>query len=197
MKNDKDYLLELAYTYYPKGISEENADVYHSTPEFQKLTQSLQERKHLDIQWKKLLSVLHFRFDCLDIGFQDPLLRGYRIAIVLTFPRRHYIVVNVSKLIPYYCFYTNSDRDDLHFLDPGFFIFSNFIPSDQEVVNWVSNQIKFHFEGYEELSSNLPLVPIEDVVFDERGILLSNIHLRHFDSMTLFNAFFSTNMFTD
>ena len=195
MKNDENDFLKLAYRYYPKGISDEDITLYQKTPEFQQLTESLRERKYLDDKWQKLLNGLQERFECLDIGVPDRIIRGYRIAIVLSSPKPHYIVVNISKLIPYYCYYTKSEREDLRFSEPGYLTFSDFISSDQEIINWISEQIQFHFEGYKEFPPQLPFVTIEDVKFDERGILLSNKSQLYFTPMTLFNAFFSTNIF--
>jgi hypothetical protein len=124
--------------------------------------------------------------------------RGYRIAIVLETPKPHNIVVNVSKLIPYYCFYTELAPGSKPNGRLGDFIFKNFIPSDQEIINWVTEQIQLYFEGYKEFPPALPFVRLEDVEFEDRGFLFSSIeeeYRSHFEAMTLFNAFFSSNMF--
>lgn len=195
MNDNKDYFLGLAYSLYPHGISDEDAEIYRQTIEFSKMMQLLHEHKYLDSKWYSFLEALQKRFQCIDIGIPDQLIRGYRIAIVLAHPKQHYIVVNISKLVPYYCFYTKSELDNVTFNQPGYFIFSNFIKSDQEVVSWVSAQIKIYFDGYEEFPGTLPLVQLENVQFDECGILLSDKYRLYPKPMTLFNAFFSTNMF--
>jgi hypothetical protein len=192
----KNEFLQLAYNFYPKGISDQD-ELYGMTPQFRNLYQTLQKHDYLDEKWQQLLNILQQRFKCRDIGIADPIKRGYRIAIVLETPKPHNIVVNVSKLIPYYCFYTE--------LAPGSkpngrlsdFIFKNFIPSDQEIVNWVSEQIQLHFEGYKEFPPDLPLVQFKDVEFEDRGVLRSvdEQYPSFFESMTLFNAFFSSSMF--
>jgi hypothetical protein len=191
----KNEFLKLAYSFYPKGLSDQD-ELYGMTPQFRNLYQTLQRNEYLDEKWQQLLHVLQQRFECWEVGIPDPIMRGYRIAIVLKTPKPHYIVVNVSKLLPYYCFYTQSAREGLRISQRRYFTFDNFIPSDQGVVDWVSKQIQLHFEGYTEFPSALPLVAIEDVEFEERGFLSSKEEYRaYFQSMTLFNAFFSSNMF--
>lgn len=192
----KNEFLQLAYTFYPKGISDQD-ELYGMTPQFRNLYQTLQKHDYLDEKWQQFLNVLEQRFKCRDIGFTDPIKRDYRIAIVLKTPKPHNIVVNVSKLIPYYCFYTELAQGNKPNGRLGDFIFKDFIPSDQEIINWISEQIQFHFEGYKEFPPALPLVRIKDVEFEERGVLLSvdEQYPSHFESITLFNAFFSSNMF--
>jgi hypothetical protein len=102
------------------------------------------------------------------------------------------MVVNISKLIPHYCFYSESGSGSSPLSQADFFTFSNFIPSDKEVADWVGEQIKNHFEGYKELPPSLPFVQLDNVRFDDRGILEGD---KYQQPMTLFNAFFSTNMF--
>ncbi|HEY0679417.1 MAG TPA: hypothetical protein VGD17_14125 [Chitinophagaceae bacterium] len=195
MENSIEEYLELAYSYFPQGISEENEKQYRETPQFQKLTESLKQRKYLDRKWHELLSVLQKQYQCLDIGVPDRLIRGYRIAIILPEPERHYVVVNISKLIPAYSFYTLSDRKYDLYSDDGLFKFSGFSSPDLEVVTEVSEKIEFHFEGYKPFPPDLPLVPLEDVEFEERGILKDDQYRTYYQPMTLFNAFFSTNLF--
>jgi hypothetical protein len=194
MNNDKEYFLNLAYTYYPQGISDEDAG-YELTAEAQRLKSSLRQREYLDLKWQKLLAAFQERFECLDIGVPDRTVRGFRIAIVLTEPNYHWIVVNVSKLEPFYCFYTLSGRENVKFSQPGFFLFKDFTPFDQHIVDWLKEQIHLIFQGYSELPPGLPLVVVEDVEFEEKGILKSEKYRHFFQPFTLFNAFFSTCMF--
>lgn len=192
-KND---FLQLAYSFYPKGMSDQG-ELYGMTPQFRKLYQTLQKNDYMDQKWQQLLDILQQRFKCRDIGIADPIKRDYRIAIVLETPRPHNIVVNISKLIPYYCLYTE--------LAPGSksggrlsgYIFKNFISSDQEIIDWISEQIHLYFDGYTQFPPELPLVKFKDVVFEDRGVLaiLDDEFPGQFESMTLFNAFFSSDMF--
>jgi hypothetical protein len=196
MEESKDYFLDLAYSFYPAGISY-NADeeAYFQTPEYQRLAESLRQRAYLDRKWKALLNVLQTRFECQNIGVPDSVNRCLQIAIVLRQPKRHAIIVNVSKLIPYYCFYTQTDRDDIQHSQPGYFIFTGFTLPDQEVVEWTSKRIQDCFEGYKEFPSDLHEVEIENVEFEDNGKVLSDQYRMVFKPMTLFNAFFSLRMF--
>ncbi|MGB8193232.1 MAG: hypothetical protein WCF67_14985 [Chitinophagaceae bacterium] len=196
VQQQKNEFLQLAYSFYPKGISDQD-EIYGMTPQFRKLYETLQKNDYLDEKWQQLLNILQQRFECREIGIPNPIRRGYWIAIVLKIPKPHSIVVNVSKLIPYYCFYTQLPRKNKPAGRLGDFIFKDFIPSDQEIVNWVSEQIQLHFEGYKELPPALPLVRFKDVEFEDNGVLQSvdELYPSHFESMTLFNAFFSSNMF--
>lgn len=192
----KDDFLRLAYTFYPKGLDDQD-ELYGMTPQFLKLYQTLQKNDYLDEKWQQLLSVLQQRFNCRDIGIPDAIKRDYRIAIILETPKPHSIVVNVSKLIPHYVFYTEiapGSKPNGRISD---FIFKDFIPSDQEIVDWVSEQIRLHFDGYTEFPPVLPLVQFKDVRFEDQGVLARDDekYPGHFESMTLFNAFFSRNMF--
>lgn len=195
LKQKEDFL-QLAYSFYPKGLSDQN-ELYGMTPQFRKLYQTLQQHEYLDEKWQQLVNILQQRFKCRDIGIADPIKRGYRIAIVLEAPKSHNIVVNVSKLIPYYCFYTEFAPGSKPHGRASGFIFKNFISSDQKIVDWISEQIKLHFEGYTEFPPELPLVKFKDVEFEDRGVLtkLDEEFPGQFESMTLFNAFFSSNMF--
>jgi hypothetical protein len=196
IQKQKEEFLQLAYTFYPKGISYQD-ELYGMTPQFLNLYETLRKHDYLDEKWHQLLNVLQQRFECWDIGFTDPIKRDYRTAIVLKTPKPHGIVVNVSKLIPYYCFYTELAPGSKPGRRLGDFIFKNFSPSDQEIVDWVSEQIQLHFQGYKEFPAALPLVRFKDVEFEDRGVLLSmdEQYPSYFESMTLFNAFFSSNMF--
>lgn len=192
----KDDFLRLAYTFYPRGLDDQD-ELYGMTPQFLKLYQTLQKNDYLDERWQQLLSILQLRYNCRDVGIPDPIKRDYRIAIILDTPKPHNIVVNVSKLIPYYIFYTDSAPGSKPHGRVSSFIFKDFIPSDQKIVDWVSEQIRLHFEGYTEFPPALPLVQFKDVRFDEHGVLAidEEKYPGQFDPMNLFSAFFSTNMF--
>lgn len=184
----KQYFLDLAYSFYPKGISDLD-EIYGLTPQYRKMYETLRKNDTLDKKWEQLIDTLQQRYKCTELGYIDPIMRGYRIGIVLQTPKPHTIVVNISKLIPYYCFYTGTDR-------LGFYAFDNFSKEDQEIVNWVTEQIHRHFEGYSEFPPALPLVKFDNVSFEDRGYIhVENEDRSFLEPMRLFNAFFSSNIF--
>jgi hypothetical protein len=195
MESKTSYFLKLAYSFFPRGISDED-DNDVLTPEHQNLTNSLKERSYLDEKWNALLNSLQSKYVCEDIGAPDRIIRGFRIAIVNHKPNRHYIVINVSKLIPYYCFYTTPGLGNKKPSQPGFFCFSDFETPDQEIVKTVSKQIPEFFEGYKEFPSDIIQTELKDVLFEDKGELINAAHksASHWP-MTVFNAFFSSNTF--
>jgi hypothetical protein len=192
----KSEFLQLAYSFYPKGIDDQD-ELYGATPQFRHLYKTLQKNDYLDEKWQQLLSILQQRLKCSEIGIPDPIKRGYRIAIFLETPKPHNIVVNVSKLISRYVFYTELPSESKTYGRRSNFIFKNFAPPDQEIVDWVSEQIKLYFDGYTQFPPELPLVKFKDVRFEDNGVLAidDEKYPNQFTSMTLFNAFFSSNMF--
>jgi hypothetical protein len=192
----REYFLKLAYSFYPKGMSDTD-DLYGMTPEFRRLLDTLHKHEYLDKKWELLLSTLNQRFECIEVGIPDPIVRGYRIAIKLKSPQPHNIVVNISKLIPSFCFYTASDNPkSAGRAHPRYFKFNNFTSADNEVVSWIRGQIQLHFEGYKEFPPELVFSDVEDTEFDMQGFLLrQKEYSSYFRSMTLFNAFFSSNTF--
>lgn len=195
VEKQRAYFLKLAYSFYPKGMSDTD-DLYGMTPQFKHLLDTLHEHEYLDEKWELLLSALKQRYECLEVGIPDPIMRGYRIAIKQTSPQPHNIVVNVSKLIPRFCFYTESDNPkNAGRPYPRYFRFNNFASVDDEVVSWVSEKIQVYFEGYKEFPPELVFSDVEDTEFDGEGVLLSNKLRSYSRAMTFFNAFFSSNIF--
>lgn len=187
--------INTAYTYFPKGVSDEDEN-YASTPEHRHLIKTLNQNQHLDKNWKALLKELKKDCVCQFIGVPDRIERGFRIAIIVAKPERHYVVINISKLTPYYCFYTKSGQENVTVSEPGFLTFSDFASQDREVINKASEKIKTFFEGYKEFPSNLIHIELKDVEYEDKGELVANLFKRSNPiPMTLFRAFFSTNIF--
>lgn len=195
MEQEAAYFIKTAYDYFPKGISDEDP-IYLNTPEHRHLLKILKEREPLDKKWRMLLRELKADFHCEFIGVSDRIPRGYRIAIVSEKSGRHYVVVNVSKLIPFYCFYTRSRLEEVKASQSGFLTFSDFNPEDQEIINLLRKKIQAYFDGYTEFPSHLVRTEIKDVEYEDKGELdASEFKRTNPEPMTLFTAFFSTNIF--
>lgn len=201
LMHSKKEILEKAYSFFPKGIRFEDEQLYKNSKEFKNLLQKIKEGKKLISSWNNLVDYLKKKkLEIEFIGFEEKYQRDFRAAIVLYDIERYYIVVNVSKIIPFYCFYTATKDKNIKFSQSGFFIFSEFTEKENKILQIVKEGILIYFKQYKMFPANRLTMVAKDIEFQELGrveedVRQTNWYSPLYEEMIIFNAFFATNIF--
>lgn len=192
---EKETLIQQAYTLFPKGLNDDDRNVYENTKEFMHLRQVLNESREMDTSWNLLLqSLSKDGFKLEEIGFQEKPPRVYRIAVRkngMTSPK---VVINISRIIPFFSVYALEETYDLkEFRYPV--LFENFSENDIPVIAKIMETISYHFKGFKLFPVDFINVEVKDIQYGELGMVDQNPYGIDYNPMTLFNVYFSNFIF--
>lgn len=192
-------LIDLAYTFFPKGINENNPE-YFNSKEHQNLIAGLEKKADFEKMFLDISSEVTSFFQRMlfeDLSFNLVMDRCVKGKFFYE-EEDNYIMVYISIIIPFYVIYEANnilsdknlgsfDQTD-HIWKENSPTFIRFKEVFQLIVN---NQLP----EYEKLDFDLAQTEVDDILFNGNGRLASFKHQRFSSKMTLFNAFFSDNYF--
>ncbi|WP_165806660.1 hypothetical protein [Chitinophaga parva] len=195
-----DELTNLAYRYYPLGISD-TEDAYFLTEQFKLHNARLDEFKEkYERGFSDLLSGItaNTRIRCEDISglyYHDMcvkarLWRDKPVAVRI-------LVLYISFAIPFYVLYESVDRfagftiTDFH---ERSYISEIGTPENVEIAKLIEAKIPVYFPGIERLPTAVRDAPVDNVQFDGVGRILG-MEGPGSVPMTIFNCFFSNQYF--
>lgn len=193
MNWNKQKIIEKAYSFYPKGISFElDNELYRNTNEYQLLSKALEESCILN----SLLSKFIRQLSKANIIFQEigpgiSLQRSFQLAFITDNEEPTYLVLCISKITPFYCFYSLSS---LAFnLDKTSYTFTKkFKTSDLNNMQILKSLLSTSFSGYQLISPEYLNYELQNVEYEDIGQLNREIPPILYKKMTIFTALFST-----
>jgi hypothetical protein len=195
MDNMVKELMELAYTIYPKGLSDQSQE-YLQSVEYQRLNTFLDKKVEAtgfidsigvgitahngECKFENLSAVL----------IKDRCVKGRFSSVKGTAGLLFYI----SVVIPYYIIYEQKENISPKCIAD--LIDSNFYMSSVSEVNKPFQQrilesAAHFFPNYKLFPADLLNIPVEDIVFNGNGKLSAFKHSTFTNNITFFNAFFS------
>ncbi|NML20951.1 hypothetical protein HHL16_08700 [Pseudoflavitalea sp. G-6-1-2] len=201
-----NYYLEIAYKFYPKGVSELKKEIYSSTKE-NKLLEStkLANIQRNNLQWNELLKEVKKRFPDARVYSFDYYLNSYErsFPVCLSFDRKGSkfnfinLVLHISVLIDSFIVYQTypekfSTSNDMSFATYNIekSVLQDYYKLIEVVESFFPDHKQFPIEVIEE---NIPDIMYEGIgiVNDKEG----NLHAGFQRQMNLYNAFFSSQYY--
>ncbi|NML23607.1 hypothetical protein HHL16_22195 [Pseudoflavitalea sp. G-6-1-2] len=192
---EKETLIQLAYTFFPKGLSYDDKLIFESSKEFRHLVEVTSQSEELSRKWHSLLNVFQrLGYSIEEIGYEERPPRSFRIAIRKKGTLFPFIVVTMSKLIPFFSLYSIAEKYDFSESDSPV-LFQNFSIKEREISNEIEGLIRSEFTEFDIFPADLINVEVEDIEYGELGIVKSKTDGYFFTPMTLYNVYFANFLF--
>lgn len=187
----QEELIQIAYGMYPKYIHYDEHERYNQSSQHKNLLKKLKDVTCINSSWSTMLNALaDANIKLEEVGPGKETFKSYQIGIpILTEPRRM-LVLTISKLVPYYCFYSSENvRRDANTGTCEFVLWSTC--EEPDLISIIEPYLQKEFSGYRQLLHDDLNVEVPDIMDDEIGIVGDNPHGLLYRKMTLFGAFFN------
>jgi hypothetical protein len=197
METNKEYLVQLAYSFFPRGKEDRNESEYMETDEFTRLLEKLGQKNEFnqklkcinDELCKKRPSV--YIEDLSSIGPYDRCIKQY-----IYFEDKITLVLYISVLIPYFVLYEYRNLHSADNLDTEVGISSQDESNKKRIiVKEVKTLLAEYFTMYSKMSLDLMLTHVPNIVFNGNGKLSSWPVNNDIKPMNIFNVYFSDNFY--
>lgn len=184
-------LIQVAYSMYPKHIHYNEHERYKQSSQHQNLLKKINEVTRINSSWNAMLNALgKTNIQLEEVGPGKEMSKSYQIGIpVLTDPRRM-LVLTISKLVPYYCFY--SAHNVRRGASIGAYEFVSWQTREEpDLIRVIEPYLQKEFPEYQELFPPELNTEVPDIMDEEMGMVGDNPHGLLYRKMTLFGAFFN------
>lgn len=185
-------IIDIAYSFFPKGIGYDLPS-YRDTIESQHLISILKENEINNTIWFSFLSYLsNQEFVAIEVGKGSVNDRCFQIGLVNKFNKESkQIVLCISKIVPFYCFYTYNSLtfDSFHV---NYKLTENFSKIEIENIDKIIPFLKNFFPEYSHINYETLNIELENIEFEDLGKLSSQKEEIIYRKMTIFNSLFSS-----
>ena len=162
--------IDYAYKLFPKGVNYDDIDEYMNTKEIKFLSAEIQKgKKNNKIFFSFLEKMKRSQIETAEVGIDEKLQRTFRIGIISDASAPHYLMLYISKIIPYYCFSVKSDNisqvEAFNTRKFNAFNMDHFSEKTQKTIEVVSKIIERSFPGYKRFSPTFMKTVVEDIEF--------------------------------
>jgi hypothetical protein len=190
-------LINIAYSFFPKGISYElEFEKYIKTTEFKRLEEFSEKGNHNNKQWKEFLKKVEDTLvEIRDVGHSYSKKRCFQTALIINKESTSsQLVLCISKLVPLFCFYSKTTLEyDNHNIN---YLFNeDFTTNETELISFIEKNIIKYFPTYSRVSNEKLNVELINIEFEELGKLKTNPFDLFYRRMTIFTALFSSSVY--
>lgn len=188
----QEELIRIAYDLYPKGIHYNEHVRYKQSSQHKRLLNKLNDATRITSSWNAMLNSLgEANIQLEEVGPGKETFKSYQIGVpMLTEPRRM-LVLTISKLVPYYCFY--STHNVRRGASIGSYEFVSWPAREEpDLIRVIEPYLQKEFSGYQQLHPPELNAEVPDIMDEEMGMVGDNPHGLLYRKMTLFSAFFNT-----